>query len=1100
MAAGTSYPERAGLNDFIEAYEAAQARDGLADLAAFLPPPDDPLRAAVLRELVRVDLEYGWRRGRPTPLEEYQSRFPGLFADPESLQEITFEEFRLRRQMGQDPSAAEYHQRFGVRTDHWPGVRPGGLPAPAGGGTNRAATHVVPPDVFLAEAALAYCEYRLRREQGADPGPGEFPGGTHAFSVEHGRVFQDLEQADPEAALRLAQAVTAMPRPGADFLDFRLTAELGRGAFGRVYLARQKGLAGRPVALKISAGVGRESQALAQLQHTNIVPVYSTHHSPPFHAVCMPYLGSLTLADMLQGLHGRRRLPQSGKELVDTARGCQGTTGAATSSVPAEAARETAGGLPAGPPSGTAAVTWKKLEGMSYVQAVLWLAARLADGLAHAHERGIVHRDLKPANVLLTDDGQPMLLDFNLSEDTKVHASPSAAFIGGTLPYMAPEQLTAFRDRTHAADARGDIYSLGLIVYELLTGRYPFPTRQGSVGEVLARMIEDRRCPPPRLRPWNKAVSPAAESVVRRCLEPDPARRYQTARELQEDLERQLKHQPLRYAPEPSLRERAGKWVRRHPRLAVAAGGLLAAVLLGVLTTLLILRGREQARWEALARRDDFRADAKEARLVLATTPKADRKGLGEAVDLGRRALDRFHVLDQPSWWERPEVQRLSGEDQWQLRAEAGELLVLLAEAVLFEALAEPARRNELGQTALRFNRLAEASYGEGRVPAFVAMQRTGLERFLGRESGPRGRQADVLPSAPRTVKDVCFLAQQYMNQRDFPEALSLWLQATRQGPQDLWAWAGLGRCYEEMARYAEATACYSTCVALEPNLWVFYFVRGKTYLHRQKYAEAAADFDQTLRLRPDLAGAYLNRALARQGMKQEARAARDLGEALKRGDPSTRIYFLRSRLRARLGDRDGAARDLAEGLRRVPADEISWVVRGLARVQADPKAALADFDQALKLNPRYLEALQNKASVLAEQLGRTREAVAVLDRAVALYPDYVPARAGRGVLLARLGKRQAAHADAEECLRRDMRAATLYQLAGVYALTSRQNAEDREEAFRLLSWALRKGYGLDLIPRDADLDPIRDRPEFRRLVAAAKGRRQKDGRLADAN
>jgi tetratricopeptide (TPR) repeat protein len=333
------------------------------------------------------------------------------------------------------------------------------------------------------------------------------------------------------------------------------------------------------------------------------------------------------------------------------------------------------------------------------------------------------------------------------------------------------------------------------------------------------------------------------------------------------------------------------------------------------------------------------------------------------------------------------------------------------------------------------------------------------------------------------------------MLQGRYPEALPLWLQATRQEPQDLWAWAGLARCYEELARYGEAASCYSTCIALEPNLWVFYFARGLAYLRQNQYAEAAADFDQTIRRRPDLARAYLNRSIARQGMGKDAQAIEDLGEALQRGDPSTRIYFLRARLRARLGDRDGALRDRAEGLRRVPADDISWVVRGLNRLPADPRGAVADFDQALKLNPRNLEAWQNKASVLAEQLGRSREAVEALDRVVALYPDYVPARAGRGVVLARLGKRKLAHADADECLRRDMQPATLYQVAGIYALTSRQNSDDRQEAFRLLAWALRKGYGLDLLTGDTDLDPIRNQAEFRRLVAAARARQVRTAR-----
>ncbi len=101
--------------------------------------------------------------------------------------------------------------------------------------------------------------------------------------------------------------------------------------------------------------------------------------------------------------------------------------------------------------------------------------ARLADGLGHAHERGILHRDLKPANILLADDGQPMLLDFNLSEDLKLRSRAPAAFIGGTLPYMAPEQLQAFQHGTCGGDARSDIFSLGVILYELLTGEHPFP-------------------------------------------------------------------------------------------------------------------------------------------------------------------------------------------------------------------------------------------------------------------------------------------------------------------------------------------------------------------------------------------------------------------------------------------------------------------------------------------------------------------------------------------------------------------------------------------------------------------------------------------------
>src|SRR5260221_1184798 len=125
--------------------------------------------------------------------------------------------------------------------------------------------------------------------------------------------------------------------------------------------------------------------------------------------------------------------------------------------------------IPKGAARGERSLPREMLAGMSYVEAILWIGARLADGLGHAHQRGILHRDLKPANILLTDEGQPMLLDFNLSEDTKRHPTASAAQVGGTLPYMAPEHLEAFQGGARPVDARSDLYSLGIILYQLLT-------------------------------------------------------------------------------------------------------------------------------------------------------------------------------------------------------------------------------------------------------------------------------------------------------------------------------------------------------------------------------------------------------------------------------------------------------------------------------------------------------------------------------------------------------------------------------------------------------------------------------------------------------
>src|SRR5262249_62247208 len=134
----------------------------------------------------------------------------------------------------------------------------------------------------------------------------------------------------------------------------------------------------------------------------------------------------------------------------------------------------------------------------------------------------------------------------------------------------------------------------------------------------------------------------------------------------------------------------------------------------------------------------------------------------------------------------------------------------------------------------------------------------------------------------------------------------------------------------------------------------------------------------------------------------------------------------------------------------RRPYDELSWVARGLARLPQSPDGALADFDEALKHDPRCISALEAKASVLSEQLGRTEDAIHVLDEAVRFHPDYPPVRSGRGVLLARLGRREPGHAGARESLRLPPRPEVTCQVARLYALPSPEAPAPRPRALPL--------------------------------------------------
>ncbi len=971
------------------------------------------------------------------------------------------------------------------------------------------------------ESLTSVAEVRLRsaEEIVGSPWESSVKSSFHG-SPEQMQLFVDLHRSDPEACHRLVEAVTALPDVGTELLGFRLLSELGQGAFGRVYLARQGDLANRLVVLKVSPRIDDEPQTLAQLQHTNIVPVYSVHRAGPLQAVCMPYFGATTLANLLREIEGRKALPESGKELVSSIVSQQHRTdGPRSANAAAKLAntvvirkstirekelasppnRSSSAGadpvaqepVPANSGSGAASIPPPNLELLhkfNYVEAVLWIGSGLADGLAHAHERGIVHRDLKPANILLTDDGQPMLLDFNLAQDTKLVNRAAKAHAGGTLPFMAPEEIEAFRDETTLLDYRSDVYSLGVILFRMLTGRHPFPTHLGDMKGVLERMLHDRSCPPPAVRCWNPAVSPAVESIIRHCLEPDLNRRYQSARQLKEDLDRHLANLPLRHAPEPSLWERAAKWRRRHPRLeSLTTVATLAGLVIAALLTIVVVRGGRLAELEARESLDAF-LESKKAVQYLLTARTDDPVQIETGIHLGREALASYGVLDKPTWPNRAALRHLSAAEQSRLRANASELLVLLARGVALQAAnqSDSLARQELLAEALRCNERAELCIdGESGSRALWA-QRAELAGLLGREDEAKKLRTVAQSTPLRTGSDHYLVAAELAAGGRYRAALPLLEKATAEDAQDFWAWFLRGVCHDHLAQGKEAIACYSTCLALAPQSPWANLNRGLAYQRQNRFQQAVADLNRAIVLRPRLVEAYKNRAVCLQGMKKYTEAIADLTRALELGAAPAHVYLLRAAARERAGDKEGAKKDRAEAMRRPPTDEMGWLTRAYAHMSSDPKAALDALEEALKLNARSLAALQNKAHVLSK-LGRNAEAAKTLDKVVAGYPDFIPARAGRGVLLARLGRREAAHKDAADCLARDNQPLTFYQLDCVFALTSKTHPDDRKQAFRLLSVALQKGCGFDLIEADKDLDPIRKSPEFQKLVDAAR-------------
>ncbi|HXD87770.1 MAG TPA: serine/threonine-protein kinase [Urbifossiella sp.] len=327
------------------------------------------------------------------------------------------------------------------------------------------------------------------------------------------------------------------PAAGMQIGEFLLLEEVGRGAFGRVFLAEQEAL-NRRVALKVSklrAKTAEEGKSLGGLEHESIVKVYSTFtdEHTGWQCLCLQYVPGADLRAVIDRLYANGT-PAVGRDIL--------------------AALDAVGRRDA--PFDAAALRDRDaLAADDFPQAVCRLGGRLAEALAFAHARGVLHCDIKPANILLSPYARPMLVDFNVAFDRTRRGDSGA--LGGTRFYMAPEHELALKDRTPAVvDARCDIYSLGVVLHELATGKKPIPVDLN--GEE----------PPDPL----DAVPRELAAVIRRCLQPDAAKRYQSADELVRSLSGAWQLLAARRAlPRP---ERLGRWSIAHPIAALALASM----------------------------------------------------------------------------------------------------------------------------------------------------------------------------------------------------------------------------------------------------------------------------------------------------------------------------------------------------------------------------------------------------------------------------------------------------------------------------------------------------------------------------------------------
>jgi serine/threonine protein kinase/Tfp pilus assembly protein PilF len=634
--------------------------------------------------------------------------------------------------------------------------------------------------------------------------------------------------------------------------DFELLREIGRGGMGVVYAARQVSL-DRRVALKVlppALGLTghakqrfeREARAAAKLHHTNIVPVHAVGEHDDHHFYAMDLIEGQSLDRVL-----RQVVDEGANSLMETT---------VTQTMAELRPRPT---MPSEEPE-EISLSDTSAGGREWFDTVAKLMAEVADGLHYAHGRGIIHRDIKPANLMLSKEGRLCVTDFGLA---RVLQEPGITVTGsflGTPAYMSPEQIKAERVKV---DHRTDVYSLGVVLYEMLTLQRPFPgkTREEILNGVLNK---DPKSP----RHLNTKIPVDLETICLKALEKEPDRRYSTAAELANDLRQYLQH-GLIAARRAGLILKTVKWTRRHPTMAVALLAAFVIAVTGVVAWWAISeRSAESARRAVSEARlaimdGEYRRALESADVALAAAPGMEEAWLLRArmlikldrqPDAAQEAASRLEA--DPANWTAHLILAILAKGDWDPTRQDPTIPVAdhvafvtahapeSADAYYLRSLVadEPSEALELAERALALDpRHADA--------LLERIQRKGELKDLPSALEDCERLALIRPNSSEV-----FRVRAYLKGRlgDGVGALTEMEQAVKLDPTDPVNFEHRAVSLYNLGKHEEALDDLTRAIEIDPDRAPFYWRRGNFLGRMTRYEEAEMDLLRALELDPD--------------------------------------------------------------------------------------------------------------------------------------------------------------------------------------------------------------------------------------------------------
>jgi len=482
---------------------------------------------------------------------------------------------------------------------------------------------------------------------------------------------------------------------------------------------------------------------------------------------------------------------------------------------------------------------------------------------------------------------------------------------------------------------------------------------------------------------------------------------------------------------------------------------------------------------------EKFIMAAADARLPLTSLVLDDRQHFENAI----AAADK--VLQQGHWTagdDRDPPDRTKLLDPVQRRRErqaAGELHFWTAAGYLrsIDLTNDPEQRSQLLAQADTYNRFAGKILGDGEFSG-VAIQASKIAALQKGEAFEFEPDWSVLENASRSDR----VMYSFLGRRDYANALKQLNHLVEEDPLDFLAWMQMGQTYYATGKQELAQACFTLCIALDPQNSYPRLYRAMSILKADagNYQQAIDDLLEANRLSPNTVAVIQNLGLAYGKVQNLAKAKEFFDEAIRLGTTETRTWYLRSRLNRLLGNEQQAAQDMKYFLETEPTDPVSWRTRGTQKISTSPADAVYDLNQALAMHDSDIVALNNLAHVYSERLDDLPKAIEAMNRIVEIAPQEVRHRATRGVLLARNGQREDALADAQQCLQQDRTADTLYRVAGIFAQNSKSEPEDQEIAMKLLRQALARNPELvaKMMSNDPDLKPLKGNPELQEITA----------------